>query len=324
MSDDWRPRASRATLIARARLLAGIRDFLTSRDLLEVETPQLSRAATCDPALHSLTTRWPGADGPRRYLHTSPEFPMKRLLAAGSGDIWQLARVFRDEERGRLHHPEFTLLEWYRVGWDHLQLMDEVAALVTTLLAGHELAEPERLTYREAFLAHAGVDPFTAGVDGLRRAADGHGIDASRPDACDAVDYYRDLLLTVRVEPRLGNGRLTFLYDYPASQAALARVRPGDPPVAERFELYWCGIELANGFHELTDAVEQRRRVAAERASRQGRGLPDVPPDDNFLAALDAGLPACAGVALGVDRLLMLALGLDRIDEVLAFPVERA
>jgi lysyl-tRNA synthetase class 2 len=323
MADDWRPRATFATLRARARLLAAIRDFFIRRDLLEVETPQLSGAATSDPALHSLATRWPGTAGPRRFLHTSPELPMKRLLAAGSGDVWQLARVFRDGERGRLHHPEFTLLEWYRVGWDHRRLMTEVAELVTSLLDGHDLQPVESLSYREAFVAYAGLDPFTAGPQAWRAAAAAMSIEGVGLDAID-LDGWRDLLLTHAVEPRLGQGRLTFLYDYPASQAALARVRDGDPPLAERFELYWQGIELANGFHELTDATEQRRRIAADLALRDAAGLPELPADMRFLAALDAGLPDCAGVALGVDRLLMLKLGCDTIDEVLAFPVERA
>ena len=323
MADDWRPRATLATLRARARLLAAIRDFFTQRDLLEVETPQLSSAATSDPALHSLATRWPGPDGPRRFLHTSPELPMKRLLEAGSGDIWQLARVFRDGERGRLHHPEFTLLEWYRVGWDHRRLMDEVAELVAGLLDGHNLQPVETLTYREAFHIHAGLDPFATGPDAWRAAAMHHGIDAAGLDGLD-LDGWRDLLLTHVVEPHLGRGRLTFVHDYPATQAALARVRDGDPPLAERFELYWQGIELANGFHELTDASEQQRRIDADLALRGELGLPEVPADTHFLAALDAGLPDCAGVALGVDRLLMLKLGCDAIDEVLAFPVERA
>ena len=323
MVDDWRPRATQQTLRARAVLLAAIRAFFAERDVLEVETPQLSTAATSDPVLASLATRWPGPDGPPRFLHTSPELPMKRLLAAGSGDIWQLARVFRDGERGRLHHPEFTLLEWYRVGWDPRRLMAEVAELVTTLLDGHALQSLETLSYREAFVVHAGLDPFTSGPDAWRAAAERHAIEGVGFDALD-LDGWRDLLLTHAVEPRLGQGRLTFVHDYPASQAALARVRDGDPPLAERFELYWQGIELANGFHELLDAAEQRRRVAADLEHRRAQGLPEVPVDVRFLAALEAGMPACAGVALGIDRLLMLKLGLDSIDEVLAFPVERA
>ena len=321
--NEWQPRATLATLRARARCLTSIRHFFAEQGLLEVETPQLSLAAATDPALASLEIRGSGPDGATRWLHTSPEFPMKRLLAAGSGDIWQLARVFRDGERGRRHHPEFTLLEWYRVGWDHHRLMDEVADLVTGLLDGHTLAAAEKFTYREAFTAHAGIDPFTADAVAWHAAVDRHGIDCSGLDDVD-IDGWRDLLLTHAVEPHLGQGRLTFIHDYPASQAALARVRAGDPPIAERFELYWQGIELANGFHELTDAAEQRRRIEAEQVRRDETGLAPVPTDSRFLAALEAGLPDCAGVALGVDRLLMLALGLSSLDEVLAFPVERA
>ena len=323
MNPDWRPRASHATFRARARRLAAIRDFFAARGVLEVETPQLSAAAATDPALASLATRWPGPGGAVRYLHTSPEYPMKRLLAAGCGDIWQLARVFRDGERGRLHHPEFTLLEWYRVGWDHHRLMEEVAALVTGLLDGHGLRPTETLTYREAFLAHAAIDPFDADPGAWRAAAMRHAIDAQGLDLAD-LDGWRDLVLTHVVEPQLGRGGLTFLHDYPASQAALARIRNGDPPLAERFELYWQGIELANGFHELVDADEQRRRFEDDLTRRRALGLAEVPADTRFLDALEAGLPGCAGVALGVDRLLMLDLGLASIDEVLAFPIERA
>ncbi|RLA30614.1 MAG: EF-P lysine aminoacylase GenX [Gammaproteobacteria bacterium] len=321
--DDWRPHATLTTLRARARCLAVIRSFFGERGLLEVETPQLSIAAATDPALASLATRWPGPDGTARWLHTSPEFPMKRLLAAGSGDIWQLARVFRDGERGRRHHPEFTLLEWYRLGWDHHRLMDEVTDLVTKLLDGHTLAAVEKLTYREAFIAHAGLDPFIVEPGAWHAAVKRHDIDCTDLDDTD-IDGWRDLLLTHVVEPHLGQGRLTLIHDYPASQAALARVRTGDPSLAERFELYWQGVELANGYHELTDAAEQRRRVEDDLVQRRELGLPEVLPDARFLAALDAGLPDCAGVALGVDRLLMLALGLPSLDDVLAFPIERA
>jgi len=321
--DDWRPHATQTTLRARARCLATIRSFFGERGLLEVETPQLSIAAATDPALASLATRWPGPDGTARWLHTSPEFPMKRLLAAGSGDIWQLARVFRDGERGRRHHPEFTLLEWYRLGWDHHRLMDEVTDLVTELLDGHTLAAVEKLTYREAFIAHAGLDPFIVEPGAWHTAVKRYDIDCTGLDDTD-IDGWRDLLLTHAVEPHLGQGRLTLIHDYPASQAALARVRASAPPLAERFELYWQGVELANGYHELTDAAEQRRRVEDDLVQRRELGLPEVFPDARFLAALEAGLPDCAGVALGVDRLLMLALGLPSLDDVLAFPIERA
>lgn len=302
-------------------MLAGIRAFFAARDVLEVETPYLSAAATSDAALHNLATRWHGAGEARElYLHTSPEYPMKRLLAAGIGSIYQLCRVFRDDERGRWHHPEFTMLEWYRTGFDHHALIDEVEALVRTLLPTETLAPTERLTYREAFVRHAGIDPFTIETGALRArvAIEAPGLEGPDEDR----DFWLHALLAHAVEPRLGQGCLTFLYDYPASQAALARVRDGAPPLAERFELYWQGVELANGFHELADVAEQRRRFAADRDQRQISGLAPVAADERFLAALEAGLPDCAGVALGVDRLLMLALGIDHIDGVLSFPVE--
>ncbi|MDX1654946.1 MAG: EF-P lysine aminoacylase EpmA, partial [Candidatus Competibacteraceae bacterium] len=262
--------------------------------------------------------------GSRLWLHTSPEFAMKRLLAAGSGSIYQIARVFRDGESGARHNPEFTLLEWYRVDFDHFQLMDEVAELVRVVLAGHRQPGPvERLSYRQAFRRYLDLDPF-APVTALRDRAGELGIAVAGELSADDPDPWRDLLLTHAVEPQLGRGRLTFLHDYPASQAALARVRPGDPPLAERFELYMDGVELANGFHELGDPLEQRSRFEADNALRRRQGLTEVPVDQNLLGALAEGLPDCAGVALGLDRLFMIAAGVERLEEVLAFPLERA
>jgi lysyl-tRNA synthetase class 2 len=325
---DWRPGADLAALRLRAELLARIRAFFAARDVLEVETPLLSAAAITDPHLASFATTYSGP-GPRYgqtlYLHTSPEFPMKRLLAAGSGCIYQIARVFRDGEAGRRHHPEFTLLEWYRIGFDHQRLMAEVAKLATALLSDRlPLAEPERLTYQEAFEQCLGLNPHRTTVAKLAICAERHDVPVPSGMPTDDVDPWLDLLLTQRIEPHLGQGRLCFLYDYPASQAALARLRPGDPPVGERFELYLHGVELANGFHELGDAVEQRRRFNVENVARQAQGLPVMPVDENLLAALEAGLPDCAGVALGVDRLIMLAAGKNALAEVVAFPFERA
>ncbi|MDG4553305.1 MAG: EF-P lysine aminoacylase EpmA [Candidatus Competibacter sp.] len=324
----WQPGADLATLRLRADLLARIRAFFAARGVLEVETPALSAAAISDPHLASFAVCYTGP-GPRHgqtlYLPTSPEFPMKRLLAAGSGCIYQIARVFRDGEAGRLHNPEFTLLEWYRVGFDHHRLMDEVADLATELLAGRvSLAEPERLSYRAAFQRDLGLDPHRATVAELAASAERFEVSIPPGMPTDKTDPWLDLLLTHRIEPRLGAGRLTFLYDYPASQAALARLRPGDPPVGERFELYLNGIELANGFHELGDVVEQRRRFEEENAARRALGLSIMPVDDNLLAALAAGLPDCAGVALGFDRLAMLAAEKKSLAEVLAFPFDRA
>ena len=324
----WRPSADLSVLRLRAELLAQIRAFFAARGVLEVETPALSAAAITDPHLASFKTCYSGP-GPQHgrplYLHTSPEFAMKRLLAAGSGCIYQIARVFRDGEAGSRHNPEFTLLEWYRVGFDHHRLMDEVAELVGMLLAGRlALAEPERLSYRQIFQHHLNLDPHRATVTDLAACAETRNVSIPTGMPPDDPDPWLDLLLTHCVEPRLGSGRLTFVHDYPASQAALARLRPDDPPVGERFELYINGIELANGFHELGDAVEQRRRFAQENAARRAVGLPIMPVDEHLLAALEFGLPDCAGVALGFDRLVMLATRKTSLAEVLAFPLDRA
>lgn len=324
----WRPSADLSVLRLRAELLAQIRAFFAARGVLEVETPALSAAAITDPHLASFKTCYsgPGSQhGRPLYLHTSPEFAMKRLLAAGSGCIYQIARVFRDGEAGSRHNPEFTLLEWYRVGFDHHRLMDEVAELVGMLLAGRlALAEPERLSYRQIFQHHLNLDPHRATVADLAACAETRNISIPTGMPLDDPDPWLDLLLTHCVEPRLGSGRLTFVHDYPASQAALARLRPDDPPVGERFELYINGIELANGFHELGDAVEQRHRFAQENAARRAAGLPVMPVDEHLLAALEFGLPDCAGVALGFDRLVMLATRKTSLAEVLAFPLDRA
>lgn len=320
---DWRPNADLTAIRARAELYARIRAFFRESGVLEVETPILSRAAVTDPALVSLSTRIDIAGfGPKRplYLQTSPEFAMKRLLAAGIGPIYQICKVFRDEERGRRHHPEFSLLEWYRPGWDYGRLMDEVGALVRMAL--DRPAMPiEHVTYRDLFRDGLGFDPWQAEIAQLRETAELRGLDGLDLDR----DGWLDLLLTQCLEPRLGRGRLTFLCDYPPSQAALSRVRTsGEVPVAERFELYSDGIELANGFGELIDAQEQRARFLSDLAFRREQGRPEPPIDEALLAALDHGLPDCAGVALGLDRLLMIATGAEHIDAVLTFAIERA
>jgi elongation factor P--(R)-beta-lysine ligase len=314
----WRPSASLATLRLRAQLLEQTRVFFTRRGLLEVETPALSTAAATDLHLESLRVGLPWGEE-LGWLHTSPEFPMKRLLAAGAGDIWQLARVFRGAERGRRHNPEFTMLEWYRVGWTLAALMEEVEAYLEMLAEGlHPLGHGQQMTYRDAFLEHADLDPFSAAPAAIASRLEQQGIAvppglASDPAAC------LDLALATLVEPRLDPRRPTFIYDFPASHAALARIRPGDPPVAERFELFLGGMEIANGFHELTDASEQAARFEADLAARRARGLTEPPVDRRLLEAMMHGLPDCSGVALGFDRLVMVLAGAAHIEEVLAF-----
>jgi lysyl-tRNA synthetase class 2 len=328
-SGDWRPAATLEVLKLRARMLQGIRAFFSDRGVLEVETPILSAAATPDPALDSLTTRYTGPLFPRGqtlYLHTSPEFPMKRLLAAGAGSIYQVCKVFRDGEAGRMHNPEFTMLEWYRTGFDHHHLMDEVDALVSQMLVDRLVrGTSEHLSYRDAFMQHAGLDPHTASAHDFAGVARAHEIHAP-PELGNHHDVgiWRDLLLTHLVEPRLGRGHLTFLFDFPASQASLARVHPGDPPLAERFELYLEGVELANGFHELADAGEQRTRFERQLHARQSLNRGTVPLDERFLSALEIGLPDCSGVVLGFDRLVMLAAGAHSVAEIIPFPLDRA
>jgi elongation factor P--(R)-beta-lysine ligase len=263
------------------------------------------------------------------FLHTSPEYAMKRLLAAGSGDIYQVCHVVRALEYGRLHNPEFTLIEWYRLGMTLDKLMDEVAALVRDLLgsAAAQRAD-ERLSYRDAFVRELALDPFTASLAELTQAAAALGFHS--PAAADGAqgaarrDELLELLMGAHVGPRLGAGALTFVHGYPASQAALARLDPRDPRTARRFELYCDGMELANGFHELAAAAEQRARFEKDNNERLRMGLPVHPPDERLLDALAAGLPDCAGVALGFDRVAMLATGAAHIDEVLAFPTGRA
>jgi lysyl-tRNA synthetase class 2 len=316
---DWRPGVSGTVLAARAALLARTREFFAARGVLEVDTPLMVNAPVSDVHIHSARVEL-AAGAPPLYLHSSPEYAMKRLLAAGSGDIYQICHVVRGNESGRWHNPEFTLIEWYRVGASLAALMDEVEALVRLLLGtGARAHGSERLSYREAFLRELGLDPFTAPQAALAAAAQPLGFAAAAER-----DELLELLMGARVGPRLGQRALTFVYGYPAAQAALARLDPHEPRAAQRFELYCDGVELANGFHELAAAAEQRARFERDNAQRRHRKLPSAPPDERLLAALASGLPDCVGVALGFDRTLMLALGAARIEEVLPFPTARA
>jgi len=319
---DWRPTATLNALRRRAQSLAFTREFFRARGVLEVETPALVNAPVSDVNLRSVRVDMPDHPAPL-WLHTSPEYAMKRLLAAGAGDIYQVCRVYRGAERGRQHNPEFTMLEWYRLGFSLEDLMNEVATLVRGLLgdAGTDLPV-EFISYVDALRRHADLDPFGE-LAPLRAAARELGFD-QRQAADAGRDELLDLIVGARVGPALGANALTFLHRYPASQAALAKLDPADPRVALRFELYLRGIELANGYHELASGAEQRQRFAEDLRQRSLRGLPTGAVDPHLLAALDTGLPDCAGVALGFDRVLMLATGATNIDQVLAFPVERA
>ncbi|MGM0983630.1 MAG: EF-P lysine aminoacylase EpmA [Pseudomonadota bacterium] len=325
--EDWQPTADIATLRERARLLARVRAFFSGRGVLEVETPVLGHGGSTEVHLASLSAEATTPAGRERlWLQTSPEFHMKRLLAAGSGPIFQLARSFRDGEVGRRHNLEFTMLEWYRPGLGLDALIEEAAALVSTVM-GQELGDKpgplRRRRYRELFREHLAFDPFTVPLDVVRRLAGQRGgLDMTDSDR----DGCLDLLMSLEIEPHLGRAGLEVVVDYPASQAALAR-HHRDPEdgawVASRFELYLEGLELANGYDELTDADEQAARFEQDNADRRAEGLPEVDVDARLLAALTHGMPEGSGVALGLDRLIQLALGKQSVAEVMAFATPR-
>lgn len=322
--DDWRPSANVEAIRLRAHVNATVRAFFAARDVLEVETPILSQAGNTDPNIASFSLEFGGHvdAGPRqRWLRTSPEFPLKRLLAAGLGDCYELGRVFRDGEAGGRHNPEFTMLEWYRVGWDHRRLIGECADLLAGLLAlvGRQ-ATLREVTYRALYRERLGLDPFDASIETLQHALGEVRID---PEGLLRDDWL-DLLMTHRLQPAFAHDELLAVHDYPASQCALARVRRDEPPVAERFELYLGPLELANGYHELADGPEQAERFQRDVHVRQTRGQASPAVDRRLIAALDAGFPDCAGVALGMDRLLMAMLGTARIADVLCFDFARA
>ncbi|MDH4572565.1 EF-P lysine aminoacylase EpmA [Salinicola acroporae] len=319
--DDWQPSATIETLRQRARLLAAVRAFFAARGVLEVETPVLGHAGSTDPHLDSLSLSATTPAGRETlWLQTSPEFHMKRLLAAGSGPIFQLARSFRDGEVGRRHNIEFTMLEWYRPGFSLVAMIDECEVLIRALVPAAGPARRRR--YRELFREALALDPFTTPLAELQRVAGKHGgLDMRDSDR----DGCLDLLMSLVIEPTLGRDGIDVVVDYPASQAALARKRIDEAgtEVASRFEIYLQGIELANGYDELTDAQEQAARFAADNAVRTAAGKPSVAADKRLVAALESGMPAGSGVALGIDRLIQLALGKESLAEVMAFPTPR-
>ncbi|MCU7801366.1 MAG: EF-P lysine aminoacylase GenX [gamma proteobacterium symbiont of Lucinoma myriamae] len=335
--NQWQPSASFELIRLRADTLRTIRSFFHQNNVLEVDTPSLSSATVPDPFIESFQTRYVPLTQTMQtddfYLHTSPEFPMKRLLAAGSGSIFQISKVFRQGESGKKHNPEFTLLEWYRDGWDHQQLMTEVNQLFTLLLSPHlDLAETRFVTYEDAFQEMLGINPHTADKKELLACTEKAGL-ANVLDEDEERDRFLELLFSHIIEPALGKSNkgdsgskpcICFLYHYPASQASLAKTNNHNGQlVAERFEVFIDGMELGNGFHELNDANEQRQRFENDNQARKLLGLKEIPMDEHFLEAV-AELPDCAGVAIGIERLLMVMSESRHINDVITFPFDRA
>lgn len=319
MMQDWRPCSDRDTLIARAQILSSIRDFFMQRGVVEVETPILSHYGVTDPHVHNLQVEYavPGVASPVPcYLQTSPEYAMKRLLAADMGSIFQICKAFRDDPAGRYHNPEFTMLEWYRAGFGQTELIDEISALLRLVLG---VGTVQRCSYQSLFQQHLGFDPLKASVDELQIATEQAGIALTQP--LQTVDDYLQLLFSFVIEPNIAQQSPLFVYDFPATQAALARLNPENPLVAQRFELYFKGVELANGYVELTDYSLHDERFKRDQALRQHHQLPERQVDHRFMDAIHSGLPECAGVALGLDRLLMLALQKQSIAEVMSFSI---
>jgi lysyl-tRNA synthetase class 2 len=332
-NNDFLPTATIARLKERARVLKRLRAFFDDRGFIEVETPILSHDTVVDRYIEPIgipravvAGRPPEVKDEARpmWLQTSPEFGMKRLLAAGAHSIYQITKSFRAGEMGRMHNPEFTMLEWYRVGDDMNAGMDLLAELVEMTL-DIEKRSTDRMSYLQIFQTHVGVDPHVASVEQLQSVCRQHQIEIE--GFCGEIgnrDFWLNLLLTHVIEPKLGTSRAIIVYDWPASQSALAIVRDEIPPVAERFELFVDGWELANGYHELLDAEELERRNESSNRARIKDGNHPLPQGSRLLNAMNFGIPGCAGVALGVDRLVMLATGSESIEEVIAFPIGRA
>lgn len=308
--NSWQPGASLPILKKRAELLEKIRGFMKSHEIMEVDTPIISRYGISDPYIQSIKAVATEKEKPF-YLHTSPELYMKRLLAAGAGSIYQITHVFRDEEIGKRHNPEFTMLEWYRVGFDYYQLMDDVSDLLNNI----GLESPVKLTYAEAFMQTLKVNPHTVEIKQLQLLCQEKGWDTFDNDRHDLLDY----LFSESVIKQLGVIKPLIIYDYPECMSALATLKSSMPVVSERFELFINNMEIANGFNELTDVNEQNSRFQAELKLREARGLAIPPVDKQFLSALESGLPKCAGIAVGIERLLMVLSGKDDIKEVNTF-----
>ncbi|MEY3808716.1 MAG: hypothetical protein RI893_1692 [Pseudomonadota bacterium] len=325
MTHDWQPTCSLELIRLRAKMLAELRQFFAEKLVLEVETPLLSHSSGTDPQLEFFTTDY--CLLPHRqtlFLQTSPEFAMKRLLAAGSGSIYQIGKAFRNGESGRFHNPEFTLLEWYRVGFSLAQLMDEIAELIAGLFSDQGLQETQRVSYQDVFVSYTGLNPLIFSYQDYCAFA----RDSQLSEAISLCGYdhglWLDFLFSHKVQPYLGENALCLVYGYPACQSSLARISEQNHQIAERVELFINGIELGNGYYELIDPKEQNERFDKEQVIRQQQKLPVTVKDQRLVAALESGLPECSGVAIGLDRLLMLLSGSTAIDEVLSFPICRA
>jgi lysyl-tRNA synthetase class 2 len=325
VSPDWRPTCAIEQLRLRAQLLANIRKFFDERSVLEVETPLLSHSSGTDPQLEFFTTEY--CLSPQRqtlFLQTSPEFAMKRLLAAGSGSIYQIGKAFRNGESGRFHNPEFTMLEWYRVGFTLPQLLDEIAELIGILFSSQPLQPTKSVRYQDVFVSYTGLDPLVFSYQDYCAFA----RDCQLPEAIDICGHdlglWLDFIFSHKVQPHLGENALCMVYEYPACQSSLAKINQYNPQLTERVEIFINGIELGNGYHELTDAEEQRTRFDKELAIRQQKKLPVTIKDNHLIAALESGLPECSGMAIGLDRLLMLLSGSQSIDDVLSFSIDSA
>ena len=318
--ENWKAVSGLEIMQKRAQMLQSIRAFFMKYDVLEVDTPSISVAAVTDLHIESFVTEMQQQN---YYLQTSPEYPMKRLLASGFPSIYQICKVYRREEQGVFHNPEFTMLEWYRLGFDYRQLMKEVSDLLKSLAddCGVTISS-QVISYQQAFMQAVGLDPLNTTVEKCRQCCADQRIDVPQGMSDSSVDEWLDWILTQAVAPSFEPNGFTFLYDYPASQCALATISD-DGKVAERFEVFYGDLELANGFNELTDASEQRSRFEEDNKKRLENNLEDMPIDESFLQALESGLPKCAGVAIGLDRLLMVLTGKKDISEVLAFPFDR-
>ena len=319
MSEAWRPYADKRLIKLRADTYSKIRQFMAERKILEVETPVLSQATVTDVQLDSFRSEYSSpqsSSGKNVYLQTSPEYAMKRLLASGTGAIYQISKVFRNEEQGELHNPEFTMLEWYQPGYDHHQLMQELEMFLNLFAMNH----CEKISYGEIFLEHTGLDPHTCDTSELKLMAQQHGLSSTTEERSVLLDF----IFSDKITLTLGSTRPLFVFDYPACQCALAKLSDNTPKIAERFELFINGMEIANGFHELTDADEQLARFKQDLALRKKEKRTDLSVDYLFLDALKHGLSDCAGVAVGIDRLLMAMTGTKDIREVLTFPIARA